>query len=205
MRAFSAGKVSRSRSRFLTLSRYVLISSSCGVLSVGGGFFILPSGFRMVQKMAKLTWIFTYSKVIEFLDTVFMILEGRMRQVSFLHVYHHVSIFTYWFAILWAGPGSDAYFSLAINSYIHVLMYGYYFLASFGYQPCTSQSFSSLIIAENNHYLVSELKWALRSILSMCVERVFLHFKSYSFCSQGGSSILPTCSCSSLYRSVSRA
>jgi hypothetical protein len=87
------------------------------------------------EEMALLVWVFTFSKVIEFLDTIFMILEGRMRQVSFLHVYHHVSIFPYWFAILWISPGSDAYFSLAGNSFIHVLMYGYYLLASFGYSP----------------------------------------------------------------------
>lgn len=87
------------------------------------------------QEMAQLVWIFTFSKVVEFLDTVFMILEGRMRQVSFLHVYHHVSILSYWFTISWVMPGSDAYFSLAGNSYIHVLMYGYYLLASFGYSP----------------------------------------------------------------------
>lgn len=86
-------------------------------------------------EMAQLVWIFTFSKVIEFLDTVFMIMEGRMRQVSFLHVYHHVSILSYWFTISWVLPGSDAYFSLAGNSYIHVLMYGYYLLASFGYSP----------------------------------------------------------------------
>jgi GNS1/SUR4 family len=86
-------------------------------------------------EMAQLVWIFTFSKVIEFLDTVFMIFEGRMRQVSFLHVYHHVSILAYWFTISWVLPGSDAYFSLAGNSYIHVLMYAYYLLASFGYSP----------------------------------------------------------------------
>eukprot|EP00177_Eucheuma_denticulatum_P008819 GFKZ01016019.1.p1 GENE.GFKZ01016019.1~~GFKZ01016019.1.p1 ORF type:complete len:326 (-),score=25.09 GFKZ01016019.1:1972-2949(-) len=86
-------------------------------------------------EFAQLVWIFTYSKVVEFLDTVFMIFEGRLRQVSFLHVYHHVTILTYWFAITWLAPGSDAYFSLAGNSFIHVLMYGYYLLASFGYSP----------------------------------------------------------------------
>lgn len=87
------------------------------------------------EEMAMLVWIFTYSKTIEFLDTVFMVFEGRMRQVSFLHVYHHVTILSYWFTILWMSPGSDAYFSLAGNSFIHVLMYGYYLLASFGYSP----------------------------------------------------------------------
>lgn len=87
------------------------------------------------RRMATLTWIFTYSKVIEFLDSVFMVFEGRWRQLSFLHVYHHVSILSYWFAILWIAPGSDAYFSLAGNSFIHVLMYSYYLLASFEITP----------------------------------------------------------------------
>uniref|UniRef100_A0A7S1TK56 Elongation of fatty acids protein n=1 Tax=Erythrolobus australicus TaxID=1077150 RepID=A0A7S1TK56_9RHOD len=86
-------------------------------------------------EMAKLVWIFTYSKTLEFFDSVSMAVEGRWRQLSFLHVYHHVSILAYWYAILWMAPGSDAYFSLAINSYIHVIMYGYYLLASFGYSP----------------------------------------------------------------------
>jgi len=66
------------------------------------------------------------------LDTVIMIFEGRLRQVSFLHVYHHVTISSYSFAILWLSPESDAYFSLAGSIYIHVLMYSYYLLASFG-------------------------------------------------------------------------
>lgn len=87
------------------------------------------------DRMAQLVWIFTYSKTVEFLDTFFMIVEGRWRQVSFLHVYHHVSILSYWFTILWKAPGSDAYVSLIGNSFIHVLMYGYYLLASFGYSP----------------------------------------------------------------------
>lgn len=100
---------------------------------------------RAGVEMAQLVWIFTFSKVIEFLDTVFMIMEGRMRQVSFLHVYHHVSILSYWFTISWVLPGSDAYFSLAGNSYIHVLMYGYYLLASFGYSPWWKYYVSSVL------------------------------------------------------------
>lgn len=104
--------------------------------SNNGRLFCVPlaTGYAG-QRMAQLTWVFTYSKVVEFLDTVFMVFEGRWRQVSFLHVFHHVTILPYWFCILWMSPGSDAYFSLAGNSYIHVLMYGYYLLASFGYSP----------------------------------------------------------------------
>lgn len=120
----------------------VLLSAYMGTKSImlaraaNSSLFCVPmAADKGGEEMAQLVWIFTYSKVIEFLDTVFMVFEGRLRQISFLHVYHHVTILSYWFTILWMSPGSDAYFSLAGNSYIHVAMYAYYLLASFGYSP----------------------------------------------------------------------
>jgi hypothetical protein len=50
-------------------------------------------------------------------------------QVSFLHVYHHVSISMAWWFALWASPGGDSYFGALVNSWIHVMMYSYYTLA----------------------------------------------------------------------------
>ena len=50
-------------------------------------------------------------------------------QVSFLHVYHHASISLIWWMITYSAPGGDAYFSAALNSFVHVLMYCYYFTA----------------------------------------------------------------------------
>lgn len=118
------------------LSLYMGTKSILLALASNSSVFCVPMAQGDAgDQMAQLVWIFTYSKVVEFLDTVFMVFEGRWRQVSFLHVYHHVTILCYWFTILWLAPGSDAYFSLAGNSYIHVLMYGYYLLASFGYSP----------------------------------------------------------------------
>lgn len=51
-------------------------------------------------------------------------------QVSFLHVYHHASISLIWWMITYSAPGGDAYFSAALNSFVHVLMYCYYFTAA---------------------------------------------------------------------------
>lgn len=51
------------------------------------------------------------------------------RQVSFLHVYHHVSISLAWWFALRAAPGGDSYFGAMVNSWIHVMMYSYYTLA----------------------------------------------------------------------------
>lgn len=38
-------------------------------------------------------YVFYLSKILDFLDTIFIILEKRWKQLSFLHVYHHFSIF----------------------------------------------------------------------------------------------------------------
>ena len=46
-----------------------------------------------------------------------------------LHVYHHASISFIWWMITHTAPGGDAYFSAALNSFVHVLMYTYYLLA----------------------------------------------------------------------------
>jgi elongation of very long chain fatty acids protein 4 len=74
-------------------------------------------------------WVHYCDKYLEFFDTYFMVLRGRMDQVSFLHVYHHFSIAWAWWAAIKLFPGGDSYFGALLNSWIHVLMYAYYALA----------------------------------------------------------------------------
>jgi len=74
-------------------------------------------------------WVHYCDKYLEFFDTYFMVLRGRMDQVSFLHVYHHFSITWAWYIAINLWPGGDSYFGALLNSFIHVLMYSYYALA----------------------------------------------------------------------------
>jgi len=74
-------------------------------------------------------WVHYCDKYLEFFDTYFMVLRGRMDQVSFLHVYHHYSITWAWYWAINLFPGGDSYFAALLNSFIHVLMYSYYVLA----------------------------------------------------------------------------
>lgn len=76
-------------------------------------------------------WVHYSNKYLEFLDTYFMVLRGRMDQVSFLHVYHHTTIAWAWWAGFYLFPGGDSYFGALCNSLIHVMMYSYYALALF--------------------------------------------------------------------------
>lgn len=71
-------------------------------------------------------WVHYCDKYLEYLDTYFMVLRGRIDQVSFLHVYHHTSISIAWWVALKFHPGGDVYFGALLNSFIHVLMYSYY-------------------------------------------------------------------------------
>eukprot|EP00474_Spongospora_subterranea_P009007 CRZ09465.1 hypothetical protein [Spongospora subterranea] len=85
-----------------------------------------PSGLGM----ASVIWLFFISKAMEFGDTAIMALRHRFRQITFLHVYHHASIFSIWWIIAKYHPGGESYFTCALNSAVHVVMYGYYLWSS---------------------------------------------------------------------------
>ena len=46
-------------------------------------------------EMAKYIYIFYISKIYEFVDTFIMLLKGNIKQISFLHVYHHAQFHSY--------------------------------------------------------------------------------------------------------------
>ncbi|KAK9810738.1 hypothetical protein WJX73_003990 [Symbiochloris irregularis] len=90
-----------------------------------------PSGYRL----ARVIWIHYISKAYEFVDTLIMILRKNERQITFLHVYHHAStFFPCWWSATNFAPGGDVYFICALNSFVHVLMYGYYLATCLGWK-----------------------------------------------------------------------
>eukprot|EP01119_Soliformovum_irregulare_P004314 TRINITY_DN15315_c0_g1_i1.p1 TRINITY_DN15315_c0_g1~~TRINITY_DN15315_c0_g1_i1.p1 ORF type:complete len:304 (-),score=71.67 TRINITY_DN15315_c0_g1_i1:122-1033(-) len=83
--------------------------------------------------MARATWLFYLSKIFDFCDTFFIVARKKWRQLSFLHVYHHLSIFlVYWMDTL-SGYDGEIYLTIVLNGFVHLVMYSYYFLATFGY------------------------------------------------------------------------
>lgn len=85
--------------------------------------------------IATAVWVFVISKPIEFIDTFIMVLRKSNRQINFLHMYHHFTIFFVWYINLRYNPGGDGWFASAFNSFVHVVMYSYYFLATLN-MPC---------------------------------------------------------------------
>ncbi|XP_053687549.1 elongation of very long chain fatty acids protein 4-like [Sabethes cyaneus] len=80
--------------------------------------------------IARRCHIYFLVKVMDLLDTVFFVVRKKQNQVSFLHVYHHTGmVMLSWSGVKWF-PGGHAVFMGFLNSFVHVVMYYYYFLTS---------------------------------------------------------------------------
>lgn len=78
-------------------------------------------------------YIFYLSKFYELLDTYLLVLKKK--PVIFLHVFHHtVMPFVVWSGL--QGKWAMALWSSTFwNSFVHIVMYYYYFVATMGIQP----------------------------------------------------------------------
>ncbi|VEN60246.1 unnamed protein product [Callosobruchus maculatus] len=84
------------------------------------------------MQITNAVWWYYFSKLLEFCDTFFFILRKKERQLTFLHVYHHSTMFAlWWIGVKWVPSGST-FLPAMVNSGIHVLMYAYYGLSVFG-------------------------------------------------------------------------
>lgn len=74
----------------------------------------------------RLVYAYFLSKGVDFTDTVFMLLRGKFEQATFLHCYHHLSMFLiWWVGARYVGGGSSVVGPM-INCFVHVCMYSYY-------------------------------------------------------------------------------
>ncbi|XP_063704312.1 uncharacterized protein LOC134833792 [Culicoides brevitarsis] len=82
------------------------------------------------MQTARRAYLYFVIKVIDLLDTVFFVLRKKQNQVTFLHVYHHTGMVM----LSWGGakyfPGGHSVLMGLLNSFVHVVMYFYYFLTS---------------------------------------------------------------------------
>ena len=76
--------------------------------------------------IASLLWLFYISKIWDFWDTIFIVLGKKWRQLSFLHVYHHTTIFLFYWLNSQINYDGDIYLTIVLNGFIHTVMYTYY-------------------------------------------------------------------------------
>lgn len=77
-------------------------------------------------------WHAMIDRVIDLFDTVFFVLRKKQSHVTFLHVYHHISVV----AILWTASKYFQGLEFGIvglcNIFVHMIMYFYYLVAALG-------------------------------------------------------------------------
>ncbi|NWH74221.1 ELOV2 protein, partial [Piaya cayana] len=107
------------------LSLYMLIELILATWE--GGYNLqcqnLHSAGEADVRVAKVLWWYYFSKVIEFMDTIFFVLRKKSSQITFLHVYHHATMFNIWWCVLNWIPCGQSFFGPTLNSFIHVLIY----------------------------------------------------------------------------------
>lgn len=82
--------------------------------------------------MGLFPYLFVFSKLPELFDTMFIVL--RKTPLSFLHYYHHVTVFIYcWYC--YAYPISPGMWFGFFNFFVHAIMYAYYAIKASGRNP----------------------------------------------------------------------
>ncbi|KAM7345017.1 very long chain fatty acid elongase 1 [Cochliomyia hominivorax] len=77
-----------------------------------------------------LTYFTFWLKVVELLDTIIFVLRKKDNQITYLHVFHHSSTITLGYVLLKYYRGIGAFYPIYLNSWVHVIMYSYYFCAN---------------------------------------------------------------------------
>lgn len=82
--------------------------------------------------MINTMWYLFLLKGVELIETCLFILRKKNNQASFLHLYHHIStLFICYYFCIYVGNGM-LIISPTLNCLVHIVMYTYYTLASFG-------------------------------------------------------------------------
>jgi hypothetical protein len=158
-----------------TFLNLFLVLVKKGVSSEPGFYFNEP-GIRWIL------FLFYLSKYYEYVDT--MILYAKNKQPIFLQKFHHVGATFVWH-IGYIYEFEGVYFASLINSGIHTIMYGYYFLSLFStIRPMINKYkvyITSAQVAQLAFGFVA-LPWFYYNKSSLVIERVIIIFDLYIGC-----------------------
>ncbi|XP_011182301.1 elongation of very long chain fatty acids protein F [Zeugodacus cucurbitae] len=77
------------------------------------------------------SFAYVFNKFLDLFDTIFFVLRKSYKQVTFLHVYHHILMTSISYIYLKViGTGGHASITGIMNAIVHVIMYGYYFVSA---------------------------------------------------------------------------
>lgn len=86
----------------------------------------------LALRMLNVLWLYYFSKLVDFIDTFVFAFRKKDNQISFLHLFHHSTMFPFsWVTVKYFG-GGQIFLGCMLNSLVHTLMYGYYGLSGLG-------------------------------------------------------------------------
>ena len=97
------------------------------------GYFhaVCNSRINDVALLSLWAYLFVLSKLVEFGDTLFIVL--RKTPLNFLHWYHHITVLLYsWYGL--ATRNTAGHWFSSLNFAVHAFMYSYYMLKSMGFR-----------------------------------------------------------------------
>ncbi|XP_068248150.1 very long chain fatty acid elongase 7-like isoform X2 [Palaemon carinicauda] len=90
------------------------------------------SNSPMAIRMMHCGFWYYFSKLVDFIDTIFFILHKKYEHISLLHVSHHALMpISMWYGIRYQ-PGGHSTLMGFLNAFVHTVMYLYYLLAAMG-------------------------------------------------------------------------
>lgn len=129
------------RKTLISWNLFLAIFSICGTLRMTPEFLhvLINEGFTYSMCNASYaagvtgfwTEMFALSKVLEFGDTVFLVL--RKRPLSFLHWYHHSTVLIYTWHAYKDHTAAGRWF-IWMNYSVHSLMYAYFMIRAIGWR-----------------------------------------------------------------------
>ena len=102
----------------------LVIAKHEGLLNLQCGAFHFED-----PKVGELLWLFYVSKILDFMDTVFIIASCKQSQFTFLHTFHHFTIYSVYWLNVNINYDGDIYFTILANGFIHTIMYSYYWIS----------------------------------------------------------------------------
>ncbi|GAB2227416.1 hypothetical protein Droror1_Dr00009237 [Drosera rotundifolia] len=189
------------------LSVSVMMAVGCSVAVITGlenkrEVLCFPVG--TVRKGPVFFWayVFYLSKILEFVDTLLIMLSGSLRRPSFLHVYHHATVVI--MCYIWLETAQSLFpVALVTNATVHAVMYSYYLLSGIGIRPRWKRAVTDCQIAQFGFsFLVSGVMlwyhfgseagcsgfkgWCFNAVFNASLLYLFLDFHSKNYKAEQG-------------------
>ncbi|XP_058818388.1 elongation of very long chain fatty acids protein AAEL008004-like [Topomyia yanbarensis] len=133
------------------------------------------------RKLIFVTYLYFLSKIVDLLDTVFFVLRKKNNQITFLHIYHHAGMVAATYVFNKFLSGSHATLLGLINSFVHVIMYFYYFLTSFRPELKNSLWWKKYITqVQMFQFLILMIHFGAPLLLGYCNYPTFVLFIGFS-------------------------